>query len=152
MSEHTIRTELVSRTSAELTEAFQRLLPQLSDHPPMDVAEHLRRVLACDANRLLVARDELGRIIGTLTLVIFAIPSGTRAWVEDVVVDEEARGRGVGSTLILDAVALALAEGVKSIDLISRPFRIEANRLYERLGFVVRDSKLFRFEGEPDPT
>jgi ribosomal protein S18 acetylase RimI-like enzyme len=149
MKEHRIRTELVDRPSKELTEAFRRLLPQLSTHPPEDVAAHLLRVLASGATRLLVARDESGHIVGTLTLVIFAIPSGTRAWIEDVVVDEGARGKGVGSSLLRDALERATAEGVKSIDLTSRASRIDANRLYEQLGFVRRDSTVYRFQNKP---
>jgi ribosomal protein S18 acetylase RimI-like enzyme len=152
MDQQAIRTELVGRLSAELTAAFERLLPQLSASPPEDVAAQLRIVLASDASRLLVARDESDRIVGSLTLVILAIPSGTRAWIEDVVVDEADRGRGVGSSLILDAVRRATAEGAKSIDLTSRASRADAKRLCERLGFVLRDSNVYRFEGDPDPT
>ena len=82
--------------------------------------------------------------MGTLTLVMLLIPTGRRAWIEDVVVDEAARGRGVGAALTREAVRLARAEGAQTVDLTSRPSRAAANRLYERLGFRVRDSKVDR--------
>ena len=85
-----------------------------------------------------------GEILGTLTLVTFPIPTGLRAWIEDVVVDEAARGRGVGAALTQEAVRLAHEAGARTVDLTSRPSREAANRLYERLGFQMRDSKVYR--------
>jgi ribosomal protein S18 acetylase RimI-like enzyme len=84
--------------------------------------------------------------MGALTLVMFPIPTGTRAWIEDVVVDESARGRGVGAALTREAVRLARAEGARTVDLTSRPSRGAANRLYERLGFEQRESTVFRYK------
>jgi ribosomal protein S18 acetylase RimI-like enzyme len=89
-----------------------------------------------------------GEIMGALTLVMFPIPTGLRAWIEDVVVDQAARGRGVGAALTQEAVRLARTDGARSVDLTSRPSRQAANRLYERLGFQVRDSKVYRLAGE----
>jgi ribosomal protein S18 acetylase RimI-like enzyme len=85
-----------------------------------------------------------GEIMGALTLVMFPIPTGTRAWIEDVVVDEAARGRGVGAALTQEAVRLAREQGARTVDLTSRPSRGAANRLYQRLGFEIRDSQVFR--------
>jgi ribosomal protein S18 acetylase RimI-like enzyme len=95
-------------------------------------------------NHLLVARVE-GEIVGTLTLVTFPIPTGRRAWIEDVVVDEAGRGSGVGAQWTQAAIRLAHAAGARTVDLTSRPSREAANRLYKRLGFEVRDSKVYRF-------
>jgi ribosomal protein S18 acetylase RimI-like enzyme len=92
---------------------------------------------------VLVARVD-GEIVGASTVVVFPIPTGTRAWIEDVVVDEAARGRGVGAALIREAVRLARASGARTVDLTSRPSRRAANRLYERLGFELRDSNVYR--------
>jgi ribosomal protein S18 acetylase RimI-like enzyme len=89
-----------------------------------------------------------GDIVGALTLVLFPVPTGTRAWIEDVVVDEAARGQGVGAALTREAVRLARAGGARTVDLTSRPSRAAANRLYERLGFQLRESKVYRFAGE----
>jgi ribosomal protein S18 acetylase RimI-like enzyme len=138
--------EVVGQVGDELVEAFGRLLPQLSRSAGALDAEQLRAIVAWPGNRLLVARVD-GAIAGTLTLVVFPIPTGLRAWIEDVVVDESARGHGVGAALTQEAVRLAQAEGAKSVDLTSRPSRAAANRLYERLGFQVRESKVYRLDG-----
>ena len=80
-----------------------------------------------------------------LTLVVFRIPTGVRAWIEDVVVDETMRGRGVGEALSQEAVRRAIGAGARTIDLTSRPSREAANRLYQRLGFTLRDSNVYRY-------
>ncbi len=100
-----------------------------------------------DAVTLYVARHD-GRIVGTLTLAIFAIPTGQRAWIEDVVVDEAARGLGVGERLTMVAVDEARRRGVRSVDLTSRPTREAANALYQKLGFAQRDTNVYRYSLE----
>jgi ribosomal protein S18 acetylase RimI-like enzyme len=96
-------------------------------------------------NRLLIARLD-GRVVGTLTLAMFPMPTGLRARIEDVVVDEAARGLGAGAELTREAVRLARAAGARTVDLTSRPSREAANRLYERLGFRPRDTKVYRLD------
>jgi ribosomal protein S18 acetylase RimI-like enzyme len=91
-----------------------------------------------------VARDEEGSIVGTLTLVAFRIPTGVGAWIEDVVVDEGARRRGVGETLMTVAIRLAEDSGARHLNLTSRPEREAANRLYQRLGFEQRETNVYR--------
>lgn len=141
-----VEIELVRDVSDEVVEAFGRLLPQLSrSAPPLD-AQGLREVATWPGNRLLIARVD-GRIVGALALAMFPIPTGLRAWIEDVVVDEAARGHGVGAELTREAVRLARAAGARTVDLTSRPSREAANRLYERLGFHHRDSKVYRLDG-----
>jgi ribosomal protein S18 acetylase RimI-like enzyme len=126
-----------------LLDALARLLPQLSrSAEPVGDAE-LREIVQCPATRLLVARRD-DRIVGTLTLVLFRIPTGVRAWIEDVVVDEAARGQGVGEALTAEAVRLADEAGARSLDLTSRPSREAAHRLYSKLGFEVRDTNVYR--------
>jgi ribosomal protein S18 acetylase RimI-like enzyme len=135
--------EVVTVISDDVVRAFGRLLPQLSrSAPPLD-ARALRALVAWPGNRLLLARVD-GEIVGALTLVVFPIPTGLRAWIEDVVVDEAARGHGVGAALTREAVRLARSDGARTVDLTSRPSREAANRLYERLGFELRDSKVYR--------
>lgn len=125
-------------------EAFGRLLPQLSTSAkPLD-HEAVGRLLRCDSNVVLVARVA-GEIVGTLTLLLFPLPSGLRARVEDVVVDRSARGQGVAGALTRHALGMARDAGARTADLTSRPDREAANRLYERLGFTARDSTVFRF-------
>ncbi|MEU4421531.1 GNAT family N-acetyltransferase [Actinoplanes sp. NPDC024001] len=138
-----MRIEVVHDVNDEMVKAFGRLLPQLSATARAVDADALRTVLGWQSNRLLVAYVQ-GEIVGTLTLVVFPIPTGMRAWIEDVVVDESARGHGVGAALTLEAVRLARSAGARTVDLTSRPSRQAANRLYERLGFQLRDSKVYR--------
>jgi len=143
-----VQVEVVRASSDELVKAFGRLLPQLSrSAEPLDAAA-IDALVAWPGTTLLVARVG-GEVVGSLTLVIFPIPTGTRAWIEDVVVDEAARGRGVGALLTNEAVKLARAGGARTVDLTSRPARAAANRLYERLGFELRDSKVYRLAAQP---
>ncbi|MER7916555.1 MULTISPECIES: GNAT family N-acetyltransferase [unclassified Streptomyces] len=138
-----IRVEVVREPSEELVDAFGRLLPQLSSAAaPLDRAA-IERLVACDANTVLVARTAEA-IVGTLVLVLLPLPSGLRGRIEDVVVDGAARGRGVAGLLIEEAVRLARKDGARTLDLTSRPDRASANRLYERIGFRARESTVFR--------
>jgi ribosomal protein S18 acetylase RimI-like enzyme len=141
-----VEIEVVEQVTDEVVQAFGRLLPRLSRSAPALDAAALGTVAQFPGNRLLVARVD-GEIVGTLTLVTFPIPTGLRAWIEDVVVDEVGRGRGVGAALTQAAIRLAHAAGARTVDLTSRPSRSAANRLYERMGFKDRDSKVYRFVG-----
>jgi len=128
----------------ELVEAFVRLIPQLSSSAPTSRAE-LAEIVGSEASILFVARDADGRIVGSLTLAVFRIPTGVRAWIEDVVVDDAARGAGAGEALVAAAVARAGSIGAKTVDLTSRPSRDAANRLYVRLGFEARSTNVYRY-------
>jgi len=142
-----ITVEIARAADAELTEAFGRLLPQLSRTArPLD-AEAVARVVASDTNTVLVARAD-GEIVGTLTLTTTPLPSGLRARIEDVVVDAGLRGRGVAGLLTEEALGIAREAGVRTVDLTSRPDRDAANRLYERLGFRRRESTVYRYAVE----
>jgi ribosomal protein S18 acetylase RimI-like enzyme len=136
--------EVLSEVTDEAVEAFGRLLPQLSSSAPPLGAAGLAAVVTAAANTVLVARVD-GRIVGTLTLVMFTIPTGVRAWIEDVVTDEAARGQGVGNALTLAALDVARNGGARTVDLTTRPSREAAGRLYERAGFERRDSRLYRY-------
>jgi ribosomal protein S18 acetylase RimI-like enzyme len=140
----TVEVEVLSEVTDEVAEAFGRLIPQLSrSAPPLDRAA-LAQVASHAAVSLLVARSG-GEIVGALTLVMFPLPTGLRAWIEDVVVDEAARGQGAGEALSLAAVGLAQDAGARTVDLTSRPSRAAAGRLYERIGFQQRDSRVYRY-------
>ena len=133
-----------------LLEALGHLVPQLSQSAAPIGETELAEMVASPATRLLVAR--LARaagspgepIVGTLTLVLFRIPTGVRGWIEDVIVDETARGLGVGEALTAEAVRLAYDAGARTLDLTSRPSREAAHRLYSKLGFEVRDTSVYR--------
>lgn len=131
--------------TAELVEAFERLTPQLSSSNPPPSAEALETIAASEATRLLVARSDRV-IVGSLTLVLVRIPTGLRAIIEDVVVDEQVRGQGVGRALNEAALELARDAGAVTVDLTSRPSREAANRLYLSLGFEVRDTNVYRYK------
>jgi ribosomal protein S18 acetylase RimI-like enzyme len=128
----------------ELVDAFERLTPQLSSSNPAPTRDQLDEIVRSPATILLVARDR-DRIVGSLTLALFRIPTALRAWIEDVVVDEAARGRGVGEALNRAALDRARVAGAVTVDLTSRPSREAANRLYQRIGFVRRDTNVYRF-------
>jgi ribosomal protein S18 acetylase RimI-like enzyme len=123
------------------------LIPQLSSSNPPPSETELAEICESAASVLLVAvdRDDDDRILGSLTLAWFRIPTGVRAWIEDVVVDESARGHGVGELLNRAALDRARQLGAKTVDLTSRPSREAANRLYQRIGFVPRDTNVYRF-------
>ena len=140
-----IRIEVAASVTDEIVTAFERLVPQLSSSSPAPSREHLQRIVSSDSCRLLLAREGQ-QIVGSLTLVVFPIPTGARAWIEDVVVDSSARGKGVGEALNLKALEIARAEGAVTVDLTSRPSREAANRLYQRMGFVKRDTNVYRYD------
>ena len=140
----TVHVEVLRDVTTEAVEAFGRLLPQLSaSAAPLD-QESLGAIVEAPTNTMLIARTG-GVINGALTLVMFPIPTGLRAWIEDVVVDQSARGQGVGEALSLEALRLAQAAGARTVDLTSRPAREAAGRLYQRIGFKERDSRVYRF-------
>ena len=127
----------------DLVGAMARLVPQLSNSGSPPDAEALEAIVASDSSVLLIAVSERV-IVGALTLVLFRIPTGLRAWIEDVIVDEAARGRGIGEALNQAAIERARAAGARTVDLTSRPSREAANRLYQRLGFVERETNVYR--------
>ena len=136
--------EQATIANAELIVAFQRLIPQLSSSNPPPTQEELAEIIAAPSTVLFIARlDE--HIVGTLTLATFRIPTGVRAWIEDVVVDSAARGHGVGVALNQAAILEAHHRGAITVDLTSRPSREAANRLYQRIGFVARDTNVYRY-------
>ena len=143
-----IRVEECNEVTEDLVAAMARLVPQLSSSSPVPSTEHLMEIVDSGATHLLVAVDDTdGSIVGSMTLVVFRIPTGLRAWIEDVVVDAEARGKGVGEALNRSALDIAERLGARSVDLTSRPSREAANRLYQRLGFVQRETNVYRYGG-----
>ena len=140
--------EEATAVTDELMEAFGRLIPQLSKSSPAPSEGELEEMVTAPGTFVLIARGDDRRIVGSLTLVIFRIPTGMRAWIEDVVVDESARGQGAGEALNQFALDVARREGCKTVDLTSRPSREAANRLYQRLGFVARETNVYRYDLE----
>jgi len=130
-----------------LVSAVARLVRQLSSSAPPPAKADLEAIVASAATTLILAQSDGPdpAVVGMLTLVVFRIPTGVRAWIEDVVVDETARGRGIGGALTGRALDLAARAGAKTVELTSRPSREAANRLYRRLGFVARETNVYRY-------
>ena len=139
------RVEVATELSDELVVAFRGLVPQLSSSASVPDDDALAEILASPATRVLVAKDD-DRVVGILTLALFRIPTGMRAWIEDVVVDDAARGKGAGEALTREAIRLAASAGARTVDLTSRPDRQAANSMYEKLGFRRRETNVYRYE------
>ena len=133
----------ITEYSTELAEALARLLPQLSVSAQIPTTEQIEALLLNPNIHLLVAENERV-IVGMLSLVIVDIPTGRKAWIEDVVVDEAARGLRLGQALVEQAKALATSLGAKKIYLTSNPSRKAAHALYSKCGFEQYDTTLFR--------
>ena len=140
----------VTEVDGALLGAMARLIPQLSSSNPPPDAMALEAIVSSDASILLLAVDPSTTgetaILGSMTLVLFRVPTGLRAWIEDVVVDEGARSRGIGEALNRAAIERARREGATTVDLTSRPSREAANRLYRRLGFEERSTNVYRLD------
>jgi len=147
VAEDGVLIEEVQVVDDELVAAFELLIPQLSRSNPPPPASELQQIVDAPDSVLLIARDErdANRIVGSLTLAMFRIPTGYRAWIEDVVVDSDVRGRGIGDKLNRVALDRAREAGAKTVDLTSRPSREAANRLYQRIGFEPRETNVYRF-------
>ncbi|NQW59935.1 GNAT family N-acetyltransferase [bacterium] len=136
--------EIATESTDELVHAMAVLIPQLSKSNPPPSRADLNAIIASEASVLFIARVN-GKIAGALTLATFRIPTGVRAWIEDVVVDADARGHGVGKALNMAAIAEARSRGAITVELTSRPSREAANRLYQRIGFVQRETNIYRY-------
>ena len=133
--------ERVTTASPELVETIGALLPQLTEARTPPTLEQLQEVVSNQT--LLLARDDDGGILGTLTFVLYRVSSGVKGRIEDVIVDESARGQGVGDALVREGMRLANEAGVLMLELTSMPYRQAANRLYRRLGFVRKPTNVY---------
>lgn len=142
LNKATITQERVA--TEELLQALNHLLPQLSSSAKALTADRLQEVLNSPTTRLYTLRDEEGKIRATTTLSLQELITGTKAWVEDVVVDSEARGRGYARQLLQHLAEEAKAIGAKSLNLTSRPSREAANKLYQSEGYEIRETNVYR--------
>jgi len=136
----------VREYSDEVLAALNKLMPQLSSSFGTLSQQDLIDIVESEASSLFMAREN-EQYYGSLTLVKFKIPSAFRAWIEDVVVSEAARGKGVGKKLVEHAVEIANQSNVKSIDLTSRASRVAAIALYKKVGFQDRETNVYRYIG-----
>lgn len=142
----TVKVEIATTLTPAIVDAIERLVPQLSRSSPPPTLDELGEIVESPATDLFIALDDADTIVGCATLAVFRIPTGQRGWIEDVVVDEASRGRGVGDALTRAMVDRARERGCVTVDLTSRPARDAANRLYQRAGFVRRDTHVYRFD------
>lgn len=129
----------------KIAESLDDLISQLSQSVKLPTIEELQKIIDHEACTLIVAKVD-GKLVGCTTLAVYPCPTGTKAWVEDVVVDENARGMGIGKKLTLKAIEIAKEAGAKSVNLTSRPSREAANRLYQRVGFELRETNFYRYK------
>jgi len=141
-----MQVDVVTQADEELYEAFQRLVPQLTNNNPPPSFNDLVDLVRDTATTLMIARGGQGRIVGALAIAIYRVPSGVRAVIEDVVVDESARGQGIGDALVRRAIEVAKEKGVGTIALTSSPFREAANKLYLRAGFKKRETNAYQMK------
>jgi ribosomal protein S18 acetylase RimI-like enzyme len=138
-----MKIEIVTQFSHTLLTEINSLIPQLSQSAVAISEVEFREIIESDTTHLLLALEQ-DRFCGMLTLAIFRIPTGIRAWIEDVVVYEADRGKGVAQSLLEAGIELASSKGAKTLDLTSRPARVSANRLYQKVGFKHRDTNVYR--------
>lgn len=138
--------EIATRADDELYEAFQRLTPQLTQNNPPPTREDLSALINEPSSTLLLARNELGQVVGALNLTVYRVPTGIRAIIEDVIVDLSARGQGIGEAIMQQAIEVAQQKGASNISLTSNPMRVAANKLYIKLGFEKRETNAYQMK------
>lgn len=136
----------INRFSTRVFEAVLRLLPQLSSETDLPSKQYFKGILTSDNIHFFIAELDNKQIVGMLTIGTYNIPSGTKVWIEDVVVDESQRGKGVGKELMLHAINYSRSLGAKSVGLTSRPSRIAANKLYQKMGFVQYKTNVYKYQ------
>jgi ribosomal protein S18 acetylase RimI-like enzyme len=135
----------INRFSIRVFNAVLKLLPQLGSDSKSLTKNHFKEILKSEKTHFFVAELDNKQIVGMLTIGTYDILSGTKVWIEDVVVNESQRGKGIGKELMLFAIVFARSLGAETIELTSRPSRIAANRLYKKLGFVLRETNVYRY-------
>lgn len=143
-----MRIEIVHQASEELFDAFQRLVPQLTNNNPPPTRGDLSALVKSESTTLLAARSDDESILGAASVTVYRVPTGVRAIIEDVIVDESARGRGVGEALVLAALEVARERGAAGVGLTSNPRREAANRLYMKMGFKRRETNAYYYKFE----
>ena len=138
--------DIVTRADEELYSAFQRLVPQLTNNNPPPSLNDLAALVRDSSSTLMVARNDHGEIVGALSLTVYRVPTGIRSIIEDVIVDNSARGQGVGEALMKRAIEVAREKGASNISLTSNPMRESANRLYLRMGFKKRETNAYQIK------
>ena len=135
----------VNRFSEKVYQAVLKLLPQLAPGADLPTRQYFKDMLASDNVHFFIAELENEYIAGMLSIGTYSIPTGKKVWIEDVVVDETQRGKGLGKELMLFAIDYSGSLGAKEIELTSKPSRIAANKLYQELGFIVYETNVYKY-------
>jgi Acetyltransferases len=135
----------IKRFSVRVYEAVLSLLPQLASEADLPTKEYFESILKSENIHFFIAELDNKQIVGMITIGTYRLPSGTKVWIEDVVVDESQRGKGIGKELILHAINYSGSLGAKTVGLTSRPSRTSANRLYQKLGFVRYETNVYKY-------
>lgn len=143
-----MRIEIVHQASEELFDAFRRLVPQLTSNNPPPTREDLSALVQSEATALLAAYADDESILGAASVTVYRVPTGIRAIIEDVIVDQSARGRGIGEALVRAALEVARERGAAGVSLTSNPKREAANKLYLKMGFKRRETNAYYFRFE----
>ena len=142
----------IKRFSVRVYEAVLSLLPQLASEADLPTKEYFESILKSDNIHFFIAELDNKQIVGMITVGTYRIPSGTKVWIEDVVVNESQRGKGFGRELMLFAIDYSKATGAGSVSLTSRPSRIAANELYKKMGFMQYATNVFKYQLKKNPT
>ena len=137
-----IEIKQVKEITHEIVEAFSILIPQLTTKSKTPDKKFLEEIIETKNVYLFIACN--ANIAGSITVVVTNTPSGSKAWIEDVIVDKEARGQNIGEKLVSFAIDFAKELNISSINLTSSPDRIAANKLYQKLGFILRETNVYR--------
>ncbi|MGC1390872.1 MAG: GNAT family N-acetyltransferase [Bacteroidales bacterium] len=135
----------IDRFSERVYQAVLRLIPQLSSDADLSDKQYFKSILSSENSHFFIAELDNKRIAGMLTIGSYRIPTGIKVWIEDVVVDETQRGKGIGKELMLHAIKYSGSLGAKTVGLTSRPSRASANRLYQKMGFVRYETNVYKY-------
>ena len=138
-----IKVKQLTVVAKDVLDKINSLLSVLSKDIQLLKYDEFTKIIDSDNTTVFVAEDN-GEIVGMLTLVIYCIPSGQKAWIEDVVVDKEMQGKGIGKALIERAIEYANQLNINKVDLTSSPLRVAANILYQKIGFEKRETNVYR--------
>ncbi|MFV0536376.1 MAG: GNAT family N-acetyltransferase [Dysgonomonas sp.] len=137
-----IEIKQIKEITPEIIEAFSILIPQLTAKSETPNKKYLEEIIKTQSAYLFTACNP--DIVGSITVVVMNTPSGSKAWIEDVIVDKNARGQNVGEKLVSFAIDFAKKLNITSINLTSSPDRVAANKLYQKLGFILRETNVYR--------
>lgn len=135
----------IKNYSLEYQEAMQRFLDQLTSSPMTLTEDMFNQLLASPNSHLFfLLKDE--QIAGMLTVGIYHSPTGGKAWIEDVVVDESFRGQGLSKLLVAHAIEFTKSKQIPLLMLTSNSKRVAANKLYQTMGFERKETNVYRMK------